>query len=136
MDETRTRGTVLIVEDDPDVSRFIAINLRSVGWETVEVSDGNEALSRAEEVRPAIVLLDVGLPHVDGFRVALQIRANPGTAAAGIIFLTGRAQSNEKVMGLTIGDDYIVKPFDPIELLARVENVRRRGVSGTGRADG
>jgi DNA-binding response OmpR family regulator len=136
MDETRTRGTVLIVEDDPDVSRFIAINLRSVGWETVEVSDGNEALSRAEEVRPAIVLLDVGLPHVDGFRVALQIRANPGTAAAWIIFLTGRAQSNEKVMGLTIGDDYIVKPFDPIELLARVENVRRRGVSGTGRADG
>jgi len=119
--------TILVVDDDPDIARFVEVNLRSVGYDVLVASDGEEALSRAEEVRPDLVLLDVMMPRVDGFEVAQRLRRNPRTANTSIIMLTAKALSSDKVLGLTSGaDDYIIKPFDPIELLARVKTTLRR----------
>jgi diguanylate cyclase (GGDEF)-like protein len=119
--------TILVVDDDPDIARFVEVNLRSVGYDVLVASDGEEALNRAEEVRPDLVLLDVMMPRVDGFEVAQRLRRNPRTANTSIIMLTAKALSSDKVLGLTSGaDDYIIKPFDPIELLARVKTTLRR----------
>jgi diguanylate cyclase (GGDEF)-like protein len=119
--------TILVVDDDPDIARFVEVNLRSVGYDVLVAADGEEALTRAEEVRPDLVLLDVMMPRVDGFEVAQRLRRNPRTANTSIIMLTAKALSSDKVLGLTSGaDDYIIKPFDPIELLARVKTTLRR----------
>ncbi|MGH2529026.1 MAG: GGDEF domain-containing response regulator [Actinomycetota bacterium] len=119
--------TILVVDDDPDIARFVEVNLRSAGYDVAVASDGEEALQRAGEMRPDLVLLDVMMPRIDGFEVAQRLRRNPQTANTSIIMLTAKALSTDKVLGLTAGaDDYIIKPFDPIELLARVKGTLRR----------
>ncbi len=119
--------TILVVDDDPDIARFVEVNLRSAGYEVAVAGDGEEALQRASEMRPDLVLLDVMMPRIDGFEVAQRLRRNPQTANTSIIMLTAKALSTDKVLGLTAGaDDYIIKPFDPIELLARVKGTLRR----------
>ena len=119
--------TILVVDDDPDIARFVEVNLRSAGYDVAVASDGEEALQRANEMRPDLVLLDVMMPRIDGFEVAQRLRRNPVTANTSIIMLTAKALSTDKVLGLTAGaDDYIIKPFDPIELLARVKGTLRR----------
>jgi diguanylate cyclase (GGDEF)-like protein len=117
----------LVVDDDADIARFVEVNLRSAGYEVSVATDGEEALERAAALRPDLVLLDVMMPRIDGFEVAQRLRRNPQTANASIIMLTAKALSTDKVLGLTAGaDDYIIKPFDPIELLARVKGTLRR----------
>jgi diguanylate cyclase (GGDEF)-like protein len=119
--------TILVVDDDPDIARFVEVNLRSAGYEVAVAGDGEEALSRAGDLRPDLVLLDVMMPRIDGFEVAQRLRKNPQTANTSIIMLTAKALSADKVTGLQSGaDDYIIKPFDPIELLARVKGTLRR----------
>ena len=119
--------TILVVDDDPDIARFVEVNLRSAGYDVAVASDGEQALARAGEMRPDLVLLDVMMPKIDGFEVAQRLRRNPQTANTSIIMLTAKALSTDKVLGLTAGaDDYIIKPFDPIELLARVKGTLRR----------
>jgi diguanylate cyclase (GGDEF)-like protein len=119
--------TILVVDDDPDIARFVEVNLRSAGYDVSVASDGEEALDRAQSLRPDLVLLDVMMPRIDGFEVAQRLRRNPQTANTSIIMLTAKALSTDKVLGLTAGaDDYIIKPFDPIELLARVKGTLRR----------
>ncbi|HZP90625.1 MAG TPA: response regulator [Actinomycetota bacterium] len=119
--------TILVVDDDPDIARFVEVNLRSAGYDVAVAGDGEEALQRAAEMRPDLVLLDVMMPRIDGFEVAQRLRRNPQTANTSIIMLTAKALSTDKVLGLTAGaDDYIIKPFDPIELLARVKGTLRR----------
>lgn len=118
---------ILVVDDDPDIARFVEVNLRSAGYEVSVAADGEEALIRAADIRPDLVLLDVMMPRIDGFEVAQRLRRNPQTANTSIIMLTAKALSTDKVLGLTAGaDDYIIKPFDPIELLARVKGTLRR----------
>lgn len=118
---------ILVVDDDPDIARFVEVNLRSAGYDVNVASDGEEALQRATEIHPDLVLLDVMMPRIDGFEVAQRLRRNPHTASTSIIMLTAKALSTDKVLGLTAGaDDYIIKPFDPIELLARVKGTLRR----------
>lgn len=118
---------ILVVDDDSDIARFVEVNLRSAGYEVTVASDGEEALQRATEIRPDLVLLDVMMPRLDGFEVAQRLRRSPQTANTSIIMLTAKALSTDKVLGLTAGaDDYIIKPFDPIELLARVKGTLRR----------
>ena len=118
---------ILVVDDDPDIARFVEVNLRSAGFDVVVAPDGEEALVKADEIRPDLVLLDVMMPRIDGFEVAQRLRRNPRTANTCIIMLTAKAQSSDKVLGLTAGaDDYIIKPFDPVELLARVKGTLRR----------
>jgi len=119
--------TILVVDDDPDIARFVEVNLRSAGYDVAVASDGEQALEKAAELRPDLVLLDVMMPRIDGFEVAQRLRRNPQTANTSIIMLTAKALSTDKVLGLTAGaDDYIIKPFDPIELLARVKGTLRR----------
>jgi diguanylate cyclase (GGDEF)-like protein len=119
--------TILVVDDDPDIARFVEVNLRSAGYDVSVASDGEEALEKAAALRPDLVLLDVMMPRIDGFEVAQRLRRNPQTSNTSIIMLTAKALSTDKVLGLTAGaDDYIIKPFDPIELLARVKGTLRR----------
>jgi diguanylate cyclase (GGDEF)-like protein len=119
--------TILVVDDDPDIARFVEVNLRSAGYDVSVASDGEEALEKASTLRPDLVLLDVMMPRIDGFEVAQRLRRNPQTSNTSIIMLTAKALSTDKVLGLTAGaDDYIIKPFDPIELLARVKGTLRR----------
>ncbi len=119
--------TILVVDDDPDIARFVEVNLRSAGYDVAVAADGEEALEKAGGLRPDLVLLDVMMPRIDGFEVAQRLRKNPQTANTSIIMLTAKALSADKVTGLQSGaDDYIIKPFDPIELLARVKGTLRR----------
>ena len=119
--------TILVVDDDPDIARFVEVNLRSAGYDVAVAGDGEEALEKAGDIRPDLVLLDVMMPRIDGFEVAQRLRKNPQTANTSIIMLTAKALSADKVTGLQSGaDDYIIKPFDPIELLARVKGTLRR----------
>ena len=119
--------TILVVDDDPDIARFVEVNLRSAGYDVSVASDGEQALEKAAALRPDLVLLDVMMPRIDGFEVAQRLRRNPQTASTSIIMLTAKALSTDKVLGLTAGaDDYFIKPFDPIELLARVKGTLRR----------
>ena len=118
---------VLVVDDDPDIARFVEVNLRTYGYEVHVASDGLEALDKAHDLRPELILLDVMMPNLDGFEVAQRLRSDPRTRNVSIIMLTAKAMSADKVLGLTAGaDDYIIKPFDPIELVARVKGVLRR----------
>jgi DNA-binding response OmpR family regulator len=118
---------VLVVDDDPDIARFIEVNLRTHGFEVHLASDGVEALERVEEVRPELVLVDVMMPRMDGFQVVDRLRTDPRTANLSIIMLTAKALTADKVLGITTGaDDYIIKPFDPVELVARVKGTLRR----------
>ena len=118
---------ILVVDDDPDIARFVEVNLRTYGYEVHMASDGLQALEKAHEVRPDLILLDVMMPNLDGFEVARRLRSDPRMANVNIIMLTAKAMSADKVLGLTAGaDDYIIKPFDPIELVARVKGVLRR----------
>jgi diguanylate cyclase (GGDEF)-like protein len=119
--------TILVVDDDPDIARFVEVNLRSAGYEVAVAADGEQALDMAADLRPDLVLLDVMMPRIDGFEVAQRLRKNPQTSNSSIIMLTAKALSADKVTGLQSGaDDYIIKPFDPIELLARVKGTLRR----------
>ena len=118
---------MLVVDDDPDVARFVEVNLRSAGYDVAVASNGEEALEKAVELRPDLILLDVMMPKLDGFEVAQRIRRDTRTSSCSIIMLTAKALSSDKVVGLSSGaDDYIIKPFDPVELLARVKGTLRR----------
>ena len=119
--------TILIVDDDPDIARFIEVNLTTHGFEVLLASDGVEALEKALELRPDLALVDVMMPRMDGFQLVQRLRADPRTAGLPIIMLTARALTADKILGLTKGaDDYIIKPFDPLELVARVKGTLHR----------
>jgi len=119
--------SVLVVDDDPIIARLLEIELISAGYQVALASTGEEALSMAQEHRPDLVLLDVMMPGMDGFEVARLLRADPRTVAVSIIMLTATGLSASRLEGLSAGaDDYIVKPFDTPELLARVKGVLRR----------
>ena len=92
--------SILVVDDDPDIARFVEVNLRSAGYNVSVAGDGEEALERATEIRPDLILLDVMMPRLDGFEVAQRLRKNPQTANTSIIMLTAKALSSDKVIGL------------------------------------
>ncbi len=119
--------SVLVVDDDPDIARFVEVNLRAHGFDVYLACDGAEALERAKELRPDLVLVDVMMPRMDGFQVVERLRSDPRTATVSIILVTAKALTADKVLGITAGaDDYIIKPFDPVELVARVKGTLRR----------
>src|SRR5207247_835431 len=106
----------------------VEVNLRSAGYDVTVASNGEEGLEKAVELRPDLVLLDVMMPKLDGFAVAQRLRRDPRSSSSSIIRLTAKALSSDKVLGLCSGaDDYIIKPFDPVEPLARVRGSVRRG---------
>jgi PleD family two-component response regulator len=124
---TDPEGLVLVVDDDPDIARFIEMNLSFEGFEVEIAHDGHDAHDRIRSRRPDLVLLDVMMPRVDGVELCRRLRADPLTAGLPVIMLTAKGLSSDKVVGLTAGaDDYIVKPFDTLELVARVRSTLRR----------
>ncbi|MDI2128722.1 response regulator [Yinghuangia seranimata] len=115
---------VLVVDDEPQIVRALAINLKARGYEVDTAADGTEALAAAADHHPDVVLLDLGLPDIDGVDV---IRGLRGWTKIPIIVLSARQASNEKVAALDAGaDDYVTKPFGMDELLARLRAAVRR----------
>ena len=112
---------ILVVDDDPDVLEAIRVNLETEGYDVHVARDGFEALEQARAVDPALVLLDVMMPGLDGFEVCRELRADPRTQHSAIIFLTAKTATRDEAMGLIAGaDDYVVKPFDAADLVTRV----------------
>jgi diguanylate cyclase (GGDEF)-like protein len=118
---------ILVVDDDHDIARFVEVNLQLHGFEVLVAHDGEQALAIVHDRKPDLAVVDVRMPRVDGLELTRRLRADPMTAALPIILLTAKGLSVDKVVGLTAGaDDYLVKPFDTSELVARVRSTLRR----------
>lgn len=116
---------ILIVEDEENIRGFIKINLSRNGFSVVEAENGEDGLEMVEKEKPEIVILDLMLPGIDGFEACREIRKKFDNI--GIIMLTAKGQDMDKIMGFEYGaDDYIVKPFNPMELLLRINALLRR----------
>src|SRR5438128_5772171 len=125
------RQRILVVEDEMQIARTLRDYLEVAGYEVTVVGDGGAALASARGERPDLVVLDLGLPTIDGLDVARELRR---TATTPIVMLTARGEESDRIVGLELGaDDYLVKPFSPKELVARVRAVLRRT---TGAASG
>lgn len=123
---------ILIVEDDPDLSEMLTAYFKVQNYDVVAATFGHEALQLANEVPPALVMLDIRLPDVDGFEVCRQLRLNRRTQTTPIIFLTEKRARVDKLHGLELGVvDYITKPFDVQELRLRVRNAIARAARQT-----
>lgn len=118
---------ILVVEDERDIARMIEYNLKKDGYRPVLVHDGSFAAAAAAKEKPALILLDLMLPGLDGLEVCRRLKADAKTSAIPIIMLTAKGEESDKVLGLGLGaDDYVTKPFSLKELLARVGAVLRR----------
>jgi DNA-binding response OmpR family regulator len=116
---------VLVVEDEASIRRFITLNLETAGYEVGEAASGEEALALLAAFQPDVVVLDLMLPGIDGLDVCRHIRETMPEPL--VIMLTAKAQDTDKIMGLELGaDDYMVKPFNPFELIARIKAMLRR----------
>ena len=121
------RPLVLVVEDEPALVTLLRYNLEREGFAVSEAADGEEALLRIAEAKPDAILLDWMLPLVSGIEVCRQLRRSPTTRSVPIIMLTARGEEGDRIRGLDSGaDDYVVKPFSPSELVARLRAVIRR----------
>ncbi|HEY6426432.1 MAG TPA: response regulator transcription factor [Acidimicrobiales bacterium] len=122
-------GTVVVVEDDPHIADLVDLYLRREGFRVLLAPDGEQGLALFGQEAPWIVILDVGLPGAkDGFEVCREIRAK---SSVPVLFLTARDDEVDRILGLELGaDDYIVKPFSPRELVARVRAILRRTREG------
>ena len=118
---------ILVVDDDPNVQRLLSYTLKQEGYEVVVAADGAEGFKLWGQEEPALILLDVMLPKLDGYQVAAKIRAEETESHVPIIMLTAEAEVEQKIRGLRAGaDDYLVKPFHPAELLARIKSLLAR----------
>jgi diguanylate cyclase (GGDEF)-like protein len=118
---------ILVVDDDEDIAGFVAFNLKMHGFEVIRARDGQDALAMIESRRPDLAVVDWMMPAMDGVELTRRLRAEPLTSALPVIMLTARGMTVDKVVGLTAGvDDYLVKPFDTAELIARVSSTLRR----------
>lgn len=116
---------ILIVEDDYSIRKFTALNLQREQFHVIEAENGNDALTLIKTISPDFVILDLMLPDIDGFALCEQLRSRFSDLP--ILILSARGQDMDKVMGLELGaDDYMVKPFNPLELVARVRSILRR----------
>jgi DNA-binding response OmpR family regulator len=118
-------GTIVVIEDDPNISDLVDLYLRREGFRVIQASDGGAGLAAIGREKPRLVVLDVGLPGtVDGLEVCRRLRATSGVP---VIMLTARDGEIDRVLGLELGaDDYVTKPFSPRELVARVKAILRR----------
>ena len=122
--EMTERGRILVVDDEPAITDFIALGLHHEGYEVATAGDGHQGLRAVDEFKPDVVILDVMMPRLDGFELC---RAIAGEPRRGIIILSARDETTDRIHGLELGaDDYLVKPFEFGELLARVKAVLRR----------
>lgn len=124
---------ILVVEDEMQIARTLRDYLEAAGFEVIVAGDGSAALASARGDRPDLVVLDLGLPGMDGLDVARELRR---TSTTPIVMLTARGEETDRIVGLELGaDDYLVKPFSPKELVARVRAVLRRTSGATAGAE-
>ena len=122
------KDRILAIEDEADILEVIVYNLQREGFTVISASDGEEGLRKVKKESPDLVLLDLMLPKVDGLEVCRQLKGDTATRAIPVIMVTAKGEESDIVLGLGVGaDDYIIKPFSPKELIARVKAVLRRG---------
>jgi diguanylate cyclase (GGDEF)-like protein len=120
-------GHVLIADDEPNTLKWAEMNLNMAGFHVSTALEGQSALQHIIELRPDLVILDVGMPYLDGLQVCREMRSDPRTKYTSVIFLTGHDERNDRIAGLEAGaDDYLVKPIDADELIARIRRLIRR----------
>jgi two-component system phosphate regulon response regulator PhoB len=118
---------ILVVDDEPEAVELVEFNLKQAGFDVATAADGAEALKKARAVSPALILLDLMLPEIDGLEVCKLLRRDPATAGIPIIMLTAKAAEIDRVLGLELGaDDYVTKPFSPRELVLRIRKILDR----------
>lgn len=126
MQEFHSYGDILVVDDEQSVVEVVALYLRREGFDVRIAQDGGQALAAVREKLPALIILDVMLPELDGLEIMRRLRTNPDTDIP-VILLTARSQEIDRIYGLELGaDDYVTKPFSPAELISRVKAVLRR----------
>jgi DNA-binding response OmpR family regulator len=113
---------ILVADDDPVIVRLLQVNFKLEGYDVETAAHGEEALNKARDLQPALILLDVMMPGVDGWEVASQLKADDATRAIPVFFLSARAQEEDRRRGMELGvTEYVTKPFDPGELVGLVE---------------
>jgi two-component system phosphate regulon response regulator PhoB len=118
---------ILVVDDEPDALEILGFKLKEAGYAPLFAKDGTRALAAARDERPALIVLDLMLPEVDGLEVCKILRRDPATAMIPIVMLTARAAEMDRVLGLELGaDDYVTKPFSPRELVLRIKKLLAR----------
>jgi DNA-binding response OmpR family regulator len=125
MGDVAEERNLVVVEDDPNIADLLDVYLREAGFRVLQAGTGERGLELVELHRPMMVLLDIGLPDIDGFEVCRRIRAR---SSVPVLFLTARDGEIDRILGLELGaDDYVTKPFSPREIVARVKAILRRG---------
>lgn len=124
---TGVKLTILVVEDEPDIRELVRLHLEQEGFAVAEAADGRQGLDLARTERPSLIILDLMLPEIGGLEVCRLLRTREDTAVVPILILTARTEEVDRVLGFEMGaDDYVVKPFSPRELMARVKALLRR----------
>ena len=127
---------IVVVEDEQAIQDVVAYNLRREGYEVLLAGDGDEGLALIQSKRPALVILDLMLPGIDGLSICQQLRADPKTRSIPLMILSAKEEESDIVIGLSLGaDDYLAKPFSPREMLARVKALLRRANNSRSVAD-
>ena len=125
--DSRSLGRVVVIEDDPDLSFTIGLNLEDEGYAVSRFGNGHEGLLSVQQGGYDFLILDLNLPDLDGFTICRELRRHPSTSSLPILMLTARSSEQDRVTGLELGaDDYLVKPFSVRELLARIAAILRR----------
>jgi two-component system phosphate regulon response regulator PhoB len=120
--------TILVIEDEEDVSDLLSYHLRKAKYRVLTAADGAKGIEVAEQEKPDAVVLDIMMPRLNGFEVAKRLRENPKTASVPLLILSAKGETESRIKGLELGaDDYLPKPFSPKELLLRIQGLLRRG---------
>lgn len=129
-------GTVLVCDDDPVIVNLLQVNFEIEGYDVIAATGGEAGLAQARLGHPDVIVLDVMMPGIDGLEVAHRLRADEETRHIPIILLSAKAQTSDIQAGLEVADDYVTKPFEPLELLERVQTVLARSEAGPARRAG
>ncbi|MDB5291004.1 MAG: OmpR, partial [Phycisphaerales bacterium] len=122
-----TKGTILVIDDQKDLADLVRRSLEQEGFDVILAMDGASGLKIATSHRPDLVVLDLSMPDIDGLEVCQRLKGDPRHVGIPILVLSARASAADRILGLELGaDDYLVKPFVPRELVARVKALLRR----------
>src|SRR3954470_15502757 len=123
-------GTILVIDDEPDLLELVEFNLKKDGYETIVAKNGQSGLEIAQKIVPDLIILDLMMPGLDGLEVCRELRADARTRQIPMIMLTAKSAEADRIVGLELGaDDYVTNPFSPRELVARVRALLRRAIT-------
>jgi DNA-binding response OmpR family regulator len=126
-EEAMAKHKIMVVDDEPDIVKLVKISLEMANYEVIEAFSGKEALEKAKDVVPALFLLDIMMPDLNGYEVCKRLKADERTKSVPVVMLTAKGQKGDAEQGMKAGAvDYIIKPFDPIELGEQIAEVLRR----------